>query len=40
VPENFIRNVCDQIRGSRVIPKRLDEFKEDEIENFPKLFRW
>ncbi|CAF0891509.1 unnamed protein product [Didymodactylos carnosus] len=40
IPVNFMRNVCDQIRGSRVIPRRLDELKADDIKNFPYLFKW
>jgi hypothetical protein len=35
-----MENVCDQIQQVQEIPKRLDEYSEKEIEEFPKLFDW
>ena len=40
VPAHLIKNVCDQIRGSRTIPKRLDDLKEEDISKFPQMFKW
>jgi hypothetical protein len=35
-----LKNVCDQIRGSRVIPNRLDDLKPEDIQKFPQMFKW
>ncbi|KAL8598667.1 hypothetical protein ACOMHN_013550 [Nucella lapillus] len=40
VPEEVMANVSDQIRQVQAIPKRLDQYTEEEIEQFPKLFDW
>lgn len=40
VPEEIMENISDQIRQVQEMPKRLDEFNEEEIEKFPKLFDW
>ncbi len=40
VPAHLLKNVCDQIRGSRVIPKRLDDLKPEDIKKFPQMFKW
>lgn len=38
VPDHIMCNVSDQIRQLRPVPKRLDQFSEEEIKNFPKIF--
>ncbi|CAF4275830.1 unnamed protein product, partial [Adineta steineri] len=40
VPSHLIRNVSDQIRGSRTTPQRLDDLTPDDIEKFPQMFKW
>jgi hypothetical protein len=40
VPAHLLKNVSDQIQGSRVIPKRLDDLKPEDIKNFPQMFKW
>lgn len=40
MPAHLLKNVCDQIRGSRVIPKRLDDLKPEDTKNFPQMFKW
>jgi len=40
VPAHLLKNVCDQIHGSRVIPNRLDDLKPEDIKNFPQMFKW
>ncbi|GLG93419.1 39S ribosomal protein L13, mitochondrial [Gryllus bimaculatus] len=37
VPKEILENVTNQIRRPRLIPKRLDEYSEEEVEKFPKL---
>jgi len=37
VPSELMRNVSNQIRQTRPIPKRLDHYTKDEVEAFPKL---
>ena len=36
----MIGNVCDQIGQQLPVPKRLPEYTEEEIKNFPRLFEW
>ncbi|KAK7502199.1 hypothetical protein BaRGS_00006563 [Batillaria attramentaria] len=38
VPDEIMENISDQIRQVQEIPKRLDEYTEEEIQEFPKLF--
>ncbi|XP_041359113.1 39S ribosomal protein L13, mitochondrial-like isoform X2 [Gigantopelta aegis] len=40
IPEEILRNVTDQIHQVQPIPRRLDEYTSEEIENFPQLFDW
>ncbi|CAE1155954.1 RP-L13 [Acanthosepion pharaonis] len=40
VPEEILNNVTDQLRQLHPVPKRLDEYSKEEIDNFPKLFDW
>ncbi|XP_021363164.1 39S ribosomal protein L13, mitochondrial-like [Mizuhopecten yessoensis] len=40
VPDDILANVCDQIKQIQPVPKRLDQYTEEEIRNFPKLFDW
>ncbi|XP_064607177.1 LOW QUALITY PROTEIN: large ribosomal subunit protein uL13m-like [Liolophura sinensis] len=40
IPDDVLKNVSDQIRQVQIIPKRLGEFTEQEIKDFPKLFDW
>jgi hypothetical protein len=40
VPGDLMKNVCDQIRGSRVLPNRLDDLKSEDIQKFPQMFKW
>ncbi|RZC35161.1 39S ribosomal protein L13, mitochondrial [Asbolus verrucosus] len=37
VPVNLLKNVSNQIRQIRPVPKRLDHYMEEEIKKFPKL---
>lgn len=36
----MIKNVSDQIRPQITVPKRLTDYSQDEINNFPRLFEW
>jgi len=40
IPEKIAQNISDQIRPLRPIPKRLDHYSKQEVENFPKLFEF
>ena len=40
VPDEIMENISDQIQQVQTIPKRLDQYSEREIEEFPKLFDW
>ena len=35
-----MNNVSDVIRQIQVVPKRIEDYSPEEIENFPKLFDW
>lgn len=37
VPEELIKNVSNQIRQLRPIPKRLDHYPEDEVKQYPQI---
>ena len=37
VPEHLMNNVCDQIRQIQEIPRKLEEYNEKEIQQFPKI---
>ncbi len=38
IPEEIKKNISGQIRPLRPAPKRLQEYNQEEIKNFPKLF--
>ncbi|CAG2101487.1 unnamed protein product [Medioppia subpectinata] len=38
IPQHIMHNVSHQIRQLRPIPKRLDQFTDDELKEFPKVF--
>lgn len=37
VPEKLLKNVSNQIRQLRPVPKRLDHYDEEEVKKFPKI---
>ncbi|CAH0551656.1 unnamed protein product [Brassicogethes aeneus] len=37
VPEELMKNVSNQIRGIKPVPKRLDHYSEQEVKEFPKI---
>lgn len=40
VPEEILNNISGQLRQLREVPKRLDEYSEEEKKHFPRLFEW
>jgi len=38
VPENILDNVSGQIRQVMAVPKRLEDFTQEEIDSFPRMF--
>lgn len=38
VPEDIMRNITNQIRPLKIVPRTLDTYTEEEIKNFPKIF--
>ena len=40
VPEEIMGNINNQVRRLREVPKRLDQYTQEEIDNFPKVFDW
>jgi len=40
VPEDILKNVSGQIEQVQVVPKRLEDYSQEEIESFPRLFEW
>lgn len=40
VPDHIMNNVSDVIRQIQVVPKTLQEYTQEEIDAFPKLFDW
>ncbi|XP_064625872.1 large ribosomal subunit protein uL13m-like [Lineus longissimus] len=40
VPPEIMKNVSDQIKQIMPVPKRLDEYSQEEVDKFPKLFDW
>ncbi|KAL5016036.1 hypothetical protein ScPMuIL_005625 [Solemya velum] len=40
VPTEILANVSDQIQQIQPIPKRLDQYTEEELASFPKVFDW
>ena len=40
VPADILSNISEQIRAQIPVPKRLEEFSEEEFKNFPRLFEF
>ncbi|KAA0188283.1 putative 50s ribosomal protein L13 [Fasciolopsis buskii] len=40
VPKELIKNVSGVIRQVMPVPRRLDDYTEAELAEFPKLFDW
>ncbi|XP_067124535.1 large ribosomal subunit protein uL13m isoform X2 [Centruroides vittatus] len=40
IPENILNNISDHIRQLKIVPKKLEEYSEEELKNFPKVFEW
>ena len=40
VPEEIMANVSDQIQQIQIVPKRLEEYTQEEKDNFPHIFDW
>jgi hypothetical protein len=40
VPEKIKQNITNQIRPVRPVPKRLDRYAPEEVEQFPKVMDW
>lgn len=40
VPENIKQNITNQIRHLRPVPKRLDHYSPEEVQQFPKVMDW
>ena len=40
IPENIISNISEQIRPQIPVAKRLTDYSEQEISEFPRLFEW
>lgn len=38
IPPEILENITDQIPQLRKVPKRLQDYSKEEIEQFPKLF--
>ncbi|XP_053323450.1 39S ribosomal protein L13, mitochondrial [Spea bombifrons] len=38
IPEDIMKNLVTEIRQPRIVPKRLDEYSQDEIDAFPRLW--
>lgn len=37
VPEDKLANISNQLRQANPVPKRIDQYDEETIENFPKI---
>jgi hypothetical protein len=40
MPENIKQNITNQIRQLRLVPKRLDHYAPEEVQQFPKVMDW
>ncbi|KAK7100651.1 hypothetical protein V1264_023567 [Littorina saxatilis] len=40
IPDEILENVSDQIRQVQPVAKRLDQYSEEEVTEFPKFFDW
>ena len=38
VPEEIMKNVTSQIPQVKPVPKKLSDYTEEEVQNFPKVF--
>lgn len=37
IPEEILKNISHQIKQARPVPKRIDEYDQETIDNFPKI---
>lgn len=37
IPPELLANISNQLRQARPVPKRIDEFDEETINNYPKI---
>lgn len=37
IPDEILANISNQLRQARPVPKRIDEYDEETIKNFPKI---
>lgn len=37
IPDELLANISNQLRQARPVPKRIDEYDEETIKNFPKI---
>lgn len=37
IPEETLGNISNQLRQARPVPKRIDQYDEETIKNFPKI---
>ena len=40
VPDELLKNVTDVIPQVMPVPKHLDEYTQEEKDNYPRLFDW
>ncbi|OON23149.1 hypothetical protein X801_00938 [Opisthorchis viverrini] len=40
IPEDIFGNISGVIRRVMPVPKRLDQYSQEELQEFPKLFDW
>ncbi|PNI85559.1 MRPL13 isoform 1, partial [Pan troglodytes] len=38
IPEDILKNLVEELPQPRKIPKRLDEYTQEEIDAFPRLW--
>ncbi|XP_002731608.1 large ribosomal subunit protein uL13m-like [Saccoglossus kowalevskii] len=38
IPEDILANISEQITPPRIIPRKLTEYSQEELDNFPKLW--
>ena len=40
LPEDILENVSDVIRQIQIVPKTLEDYTEEDLKQFPKIFDW
>lgn len=40
VPDEIMKNITNQIRQGRQVPKRLDHMDEETVKNFPQIMNY